>query len=145
MWRVALVAGMMASASAQEPAPVAAVTEATNSSPTRVERDRATTRGGLRLSRQLGLVAEDKAIPRGGSESKSIVPAGAPSRPSEASDESSSEASAIETSPDAERRIVLPTGELNRAGVVPASRLKVLDGTVVLEAGEAAADVSAGN
>lgn len=70
---------------------------------------------GLRLSRELGSVAD------GANEASSAAPMLS----------SGSSNPAPEVAGD--RRIPLPSGELNRGGIVPAGRMRVRDGELVLE------------
>ena len=92
---------------------------------------------GLRLSRELGFLADevndaaserhavDRGPPRRSRRSRSAapVPSGGPLK------------AAPEVTGD--RRIPLPSGELNRGGVVPAGRMRFRDGELVLEPSDA--------
>jgi hypothetical protein len=54
--------------------------------------------------------------------------------PSDSLPELPAEASANQSSSIPSGRIPLPAGDLNRTGIVPASRLRVEDGRLILEA-----------
>lgn len=70
---------------------------------------------GLRLSRELGFLADEV----NDAASAAPVPSGGPLKPTP------------EVTGD--RRIPLPSGELNRGGIVPAGRMRFRDGELVLE------------
>lgn len=70
---------------------------------------------GLRLSRELGFLADEV----NDAASAAPVPSDVPLKP------------APEVTGN--RRIPLPSGELNRGGIVPAGRMRVRDGELVLE------------
>lgn len=74
---------------------------------------------GLRLSRELGFLADEV----NDAASAAPVPSGGPLK------------AAPEVTGD--RRIPLPSGELNRGGVVPAGRMRFRDGELVLEPSDA--------
>lgn len=71
---------------------------------------------GLRLSRELGITGSAENLSSG-------------SLP-----ELSPELSAIQPAAVVSTRIPLPAGDLSRAGIVPASRLRLQDGSLILEA-----------
>ena len=70
---------------------------------------------GLRLSRQLGSLAD------GTNEASSAAPLLSDGLPGPVQDSSG------------DRRIPLPSGDLNRGGIVPASRMRLRDGELILE------------